>query len=1181
MTELSKYNNSGSVIPIGGSFIGRIESVHSFNAITVNVLISQPSIVTVYQFPTSQGPLSAYSNIFEQSVTEGTKTSFQVPIVSPWFCVVIQNISGSICDLTLNTYLQEQTATCVIDAIQAGGGGYVLPTASESVLGGVKIDGVSITIADGVISATGGGGDASLWANYPAVDNVDMQGNDIINANIISSVADSALDITADGSMNIKAKSNLSLTTATDGTPNIIEYTVLGNLIFYEGEQNIYNLLGVTHSQGFKLTEEGGGSIIFSDNTVQTTAYTGGGGGGNFSTPSTVDLDMDGHRIIGITELTGVEPNGDPIIVNNNIEFAGNPEFGSAAQITNLEYLVGNVDNGLTISNISLISSEPYNNELLLNSAKTTLGGNLKFNQDATEQITAYQNPFQVDLDMNDNGLMNVNGVNGSAGKGQTIVADKTVLISSNQEAVLVSSKTQIILAIPPTIVQFPELPTKTLTYDANGDLTLAEGTQNINNPLGTTTSNSFTLTQDGGGKITFPDMTEMTTASASPSTWSDFPATQAVDMGGWGLSNINGDITTGVNGSLSILSNNNDPVATATLRLIINEESFIENTKPASEIKLDGGEVRIRTVGEGGWDNAPVKTTTFGSDGVFSAPHFKVGETVFDYGLDMNSSAIINAIQIDSAPATNININGIDADSQVVINANNSGIGGTSTLAVAPSGVSLNTLITGTEDTATALFSAQSGTFTAPFFVAQGFQPTGGIFQKGFINTPRINDVEQIFFSDLSGQTTAYTGNDVKTITSTDGSVIITTPSANTVNLSVPTPQGITSNTFYVNDNVNTINDVLPLMGSGDIAIVSAGSFGNTTDITWNKAQTGLSGSVAPIPLTFLTTANASRFIVTASQVRVANIKFQLPVFLSGNSCSVDNCDFDSALTIGTGVTSYITINNCEFAGTQTITVASTFTNVCYFINCNFASSTFSLLNPSASQVIFNNCAGFTSYPANATYVGINVLSAGTAQLSTNDLKSVSGTLRLTSGLNVNSQTFTNVGTMSPPTNQQISFTNGLNIPSGSLNMRFNNIFNAGTITWTTGLTTIASASATRNLYTVSIPAFVSGANANFVMNDLGDFSTKSLTLTTAGQITYPDTTTSNSGLIKGSATLVAGSYTITDARVTTGAICVATYADSSPVGGVLCAKVTAGQIIIESKLITDVSPVFYMYFI
>jgi hypothetical protein len=574
---------------------------------------------------------------------------------------------------------------------------------------------------------------------------------------------------------------------------------------------------------------------------------------------------------------------------------------------------------------------------------------------------------------------------------------------------------------------------------------------------------------------------------------------------------------------------------------------------------------------------------------GVFTAPKFKVGETVIDYGLDMNSSNIINVANLDSAPATNININGIDADSQVIINANNSGIGGTSTLSVAPSGVYLNALITGTEDTASALFSAQSGTFSAPFFYAQGFQPSVGAFQKGSIFTPKVNGVELITFDDLTGQTTAYTGNDVKTITSTDGSVVITTPSANTVNLSVPTPQGITANTFYVNDNVNSINDVLPLMGSGDICIVSAGSFGNTTDITWNVAQTGLSGSVAPLPLTFLTTENASRFTVSATQVRVANIKFQMPVFLSGNNCTIDNADFDDNLTVGTNVSGYVTINNCEFVGTKTITVASTFTNVVYFIGCNFLGSTFSLLNPSSSQVIFNNCAGFTSYPANATYVGINTLTAGTAQLSTNTIKSVvvGGNVTYASQINMDGNNLINVNNISGRTGDPPSFTQSFEVATGAGNiqMRGNGIVTCGTITQllqgSTLVSLTPSQASSRNNWTVSIPFYAGGGSASFAMNDLGVFSTKSVTLTTGGEVTYPDTTTQNSGLIKGTVTLVGGTVTITDARVTTGAICVVSYADSPPVGGVLCAKVSAGQIIIESTLLADVSPVFYMYFI
>jgi hypothetical protein len=53
------------------------------------------------------------------------------------------------------------------------GGSYTLPTASSSVLGGVKV-GANLTITDGVLAATGGGGgsanivEATTAAGFPA-----------------------------------------------------------------------------------------------------------------------------------------------------------------------------------------------------------------------------------------------------------------------------------------------------------------------------------------------------------------------------------------------------------------------------------------------------------------------------------------------------------------------------------------------------------------------------------------------------------------------------------------------------------------------------------------------------------------------------------------------------------------------------------------------------------------------------------------------------------------------------------------------------------------------------------------------------------------------------------------------------------------------------------------------------
>lgn len=60
---------------------------------------------------------------------------------------------------------------------------YTLPTASTTTLGGVKVDGTTITISDGVISAAGGGGSPTAMTEQEVSDAVDAgwvtQGNDV------------------------------------------------------------------------------------------------------------------------------------------------------------------------------------------------------------------------------------------------------------------------------------------------------------------------------------------------------------------------------------------------------------------------------------------------------------------------------------------------------------------------------------------------------------------------------------------------------------------------------------------------------------------------------------------------------------------------------------------------------------------------------------------------------------------------------------------------------------------------------------------------------------------------------------------------------------------------------------------------------------------------------------------
>ena len=75
--------------------------------------------------------------------------------------------------------------------VGSGGGSYTLPTASTSVLGGVKVDGTTITISNGVITAVGGGSgiDLTALANYLTVNGYTTQ--TYVN-NQISNIVDGA-----------------------------------------------------------------------------------------------------------------------------------------------------------------------------------------------------------------------------------------------------------------------------------------------------------------------------------------------------------------------------------------------------------------------------------------------------------------------------------------------------------------------------------------------------------------------------------------------------------------------------------------------------------------------------------------------------------------------------------------------------------------------------------------------------------------------------------------------------------------------------------------------------------------------------------------------------------------------------------------------------------------------------
>ena len=94
-------------------------------------------------------------------------------------------------NLATKTELQSKADTSDLSAVATSGSyndlsdkptipsQYTLPTASETTLGGVKVDGSSITISDGVISASVSEGtmDYSALSNKPKINNIELSGN--------------------------------------------------------------------------------------------------------------------------------------------------------------------------------------------------------------------------------------------------------------------------------------------------------------------------------------------------------------------------------------------------------------------------------------------------------------------------------------------------------------------------------------------------------------------------------------------------------------------------------------------------------------------------------------------------------------------------------------------------------------------------------------------------------------------------------------------------------------------------------------------------------------------------------------------------------------------------------------------------------------------------------------------
>ena len=208
-----------------------------------------------------------------------------------------------------------------------------------------------------------------------------------------------------------------------------------------------------------------------------------------------------------------------------------------------------------------------------------------------------------------------------------------------------------------------------------------------------------------------------------------------------------------------------------------------------------------------------------------------------------------------------------------------------------------------------------------------------------------------------------------------------------------------LTSNSIYVNDNVNTIQSAIDVVSQADTIYISSGSFGESQISIDSKLNIALCGPPTGLySSTICEVLNGFSVKGTSDLIRFSNLQIKGSTSLSG----LGRYKFSGCVFTGTSgnvnvisiqnCTKFLIFYNCEFDNYCTINIANTFASAVYFINCGINGATITLNNSSPLQCIFNNCSGFSSYPlaSKATFVGLNVLASGSSNITTNNINGV-----------------------------------------------------------------------------------------------------------------------------------------------------------------------------------------------
>lgn len=181
---------------------------------------------------------------------------------------------------------------------------------------------------------------------------------------------------------------------------------------------------------------------------------------------------------------------------------------------------------------------------------------------------------------------------------------------------------------------------------------------------------------------------------------------------------------------------------------------------------------------------------------------------------------------------------------------------------------------------------------------------------------------------------------------------------------------QQLLSNTHYVNQDKNDIQDAINSSSYRDIIYVAQGLYSGEDVTINNKNELAIvCPLVAGAPSTQIN--NRALNITNSLRIKMGNLRVENLTTISGGTGRhyFNNMNFLGGLTIG-NESNFIILQGCDFAGT--VTINADFAGTLYCINCNFEGTNI-INNANIAQVIITQCTNFPLTLSNVYLIGLN----------------------------------------------------------------------------------------------------------------------------------------------------------------------------------------------------------------